>query len=73
MVILGGGGGGGNGGSNMRGGTRGSTEGVWEVLRGGMRWECHVWYGAYRLKRVPMVFQNVMPYIIRARVVNKKK
>ena len=30
-------------------------------------------YGAYRLKRVPAAFQNVMPYINRVRVVKQYK
>jgi len=30
-------------------------------------------YGANRLKRVPVVLQNVMLYVIRARLFNKAK
>ena len=32
-----------------------------------------VWYGANRLKRVPVVLQNVMLYVIRARLFNEAK
>jgi len=31
------------------------------------------WYGANRLKRVPVVLQNVMLYVIRAKLFNKSK